>query len=603
MWYLDDSNIVGTLEGLRNCLEVALQEGPSLGLHLNCEKSCITGKGLDPEILQQHGLGDLKLSLEDGEPAAVVLGCPLGSPVFVKRAVGAVVAKVKSFHEALSHVEDPQIELYLSRLSLGTCRVTHLLRMVSHHLIRDELHALDAIFFDTISRLAGMTLPPEAWQQAGLPVRLGGLGMTRSSAVAPAALVSSALRFAVKAEALGLPPEAAQPSAEIRVAAAALPSKGCAVAALRELLTSSQPLEVRDTKFLDQDFWTLLVHQHDRESLLAVAPARDHARLVELADPMAGSWLTPPPSEALGLAFTPAEYRVLLRWRLGLVLRPGPPALQTCDSCGEMEDLFGDHRLCCIKASHIPRHKGIVDALARSIVTSGARVEKDVAVAGKERPADVMIYGWGPKDEAVDVTVSHTVATFDNPGALDRLSRAAMFKHHHYDVSCRQANLGFRVFGLTSFGSASPETMGIMGDLRAHLCERFGKREGGVLAQQAVEKVSVACMKGVACELLQGCAEYLAPEARVTLAPSLPVVDGGLDDKGYRQWRTWARVHGFEPEPPSGIPFSTGVRFVTRGSAAAPPAEEEVPLNGEPGLQRVLVWASADLAERVWAWK
>ena len=74
----------------------------------------------------------------------------------------------------------------------------HLLRMVNHLLVRDELHALDTLFYDTVSRIAGVNLSPEAWLQAGLPVRLGGLGMTRSLAVAPAALVSSALRFSSK---------------------------------------------------------------------------------------------------------------------------------------------------------------------------------------------------------------------------------------------------------------------------------------------------------------------------------------------------------------------------------------------------------------------
>ena len=102
----DDENICGTLEGLRTCLEVALQEGTALGLHLNCSKSSITGKDLSPQVLQQQqgGLGEVKLSHEHGSPAAVALACPVGSPGFVKRAVGAVVEKVRSFHEALAHV-------------------------------------------------------------------------------------------------------------------------------------------------------------------------------------------------------------------------------------------------------------------------------------------------------------------------------------------------------------------------------------------------------------------------------------------------------------------------------------------------------------------
>ena len=208
-----------------------------------------------------------------------------------------------------------------------------------------------------------------------------------------------------------------------------------------------------------------------------------------------------------------------------------------------------------------------MDALARSIVTSGARVDKEVTINGRDRPADLMIHGWGPKDEALDATVSHTVATFDSPGAQNRLGRVASSEHGHYDVSCRQANLGFRFFGRSSFGSAAPEAMEVIGDLRSHLCERFGKRQGRVLAQQAVEKIAVACMKGVAAELSQACIEATAPEALTASAPSPPGVDGGLEDKGYLQWK--AQLHGFEPGPPTGIPGSTGIRFVTHGCPAA----------------------------------
>ena len=132
----------------------------------------------------------MKLSHEHGSPAAVVLGCPVGSRICQVSRGGAVVKKVRSFHEALAYVGDPQIELYIARLSIGTCRVTHLLRTVNHVLASVSGQPFSRHY----SRIAGVALSPEAWQQASLPVRSGGLGMTRSSAVAPsAALVSSAL--------------------------------------------------------------------------------------------------------------------------------------------------------------------------------------------------------------------------------------------------------------------------------------------------------------------------------------------------------------------------------------------------------------------------
>ena len=115
-----------------------------------------------------------------------------------------------------------------------------------------------------------------------------------------------------------------------------------------------------------------------------------------------------------------------------------------------------------------------------------------------------------------------------------------------------------------------------------------GKREGRVRVQQVVEQLAVAAMRGVATELLRGLPDSGGPEPELSPVPSPPAVDGGLEDKGYARWRVWARLHGFEPEPPSGISGSTGFRFVTRD----PPAG--------PSGARVLVWVSEDLADRLW---
>jgi hypothetical protein len=160
--------------------------------------------------------------------------------------------------------------------------------------------------------------------------------------------------------------------------------------------------------------------------------------------------------------------------------------------------------MCCPRVSHYPRHNGVVDALARSIAASSGHVQKEVPIAGRLRPADLLIHGWEPEGEFVDVTVRHDLATFDNPSAVDRVTGAATAKHIKYDGPCRQANLPFRVFGLSTLSGATPETADVVSSLRSHMCEKFGQREGQLLTQQAVERISVTCMRGVAAELLAG---------------------------------------------------------------------------------------------------
>ena len=157
-----------------------------------------------------------------------------------------------------------------------------------------------------------------------------------------------------------------------------------------------------------------------------------------------------------------------------------------------------------------------------------------------------------------------TTASFDSADAIDRVTGAATAKHVRYDGLCRQANMSFRDFGLSTMGGACSEAMDVIATLRAQMCERFGRREGQLLAQQAIERISVACMRGVGAQLLDAATDS-APMTGPTSAtnPTRPEVDGGLLDKGYRLWQEWAREHGFEPAPPTGIAGTLGVRILT----------------------------------------
>ena len=80
------------------------------------------------------------------------------------------------------------------------------------------------------------------------------------------------------------------------------------MAALRGLTSRTQPLKVLDTKFLFQKFWSELIFNQKREGLVTQASRRSQLRLKDLLEPMAGSFLTAPPSKALGLAFEPLEF-------------------------------------------------------------------------------------------------------------------------------------------------------------------------------------------------------------------------------------------------------------------------------------------------------
>ena len=77
--------------------------------------------------------------------------------------------------------------------------------------------------------------------------------------------------------------------------------------------------------------------------------------------PHAGDWLNGVPSEALGLRLQDREFRVSLRYWLGVPLHSSP---YSCPECHATADEFGDHQVGCGgNGDRIYRHNAVRDVL------------------------------------------------------------------------------------------------------------------------------------------------------------------------------------------------------------------------------------------------
>ena len=150
------------------------------------------------------------------------------------------------------------------------------------------------------------------------------------------------------------------------------------------------------------------------KDLRSNANARYEQRLQCLIDHLSGAWLTAFPSSALRLSFSPMEFRRLLKWWLGLPQSSNPSIPSQCNFCQQPMDIFGDHSVSCNAISCVPRHNLVAQALASAASTAGITIDREVAVAGKERPADLLLKGLASSLlVAVDVTVVHPLVSFD----------------------------------------------------------------------------------------------------------------------------------------------------------------------------------------------
>ena len=92
-------------------------------------------------------------------------------------------------------------------------------------------------------------------------------------------------------------------------------------------------------------WWSQHIHQHLHRQLFDASTARDRARLSCINDSHASAWLSACPSESVGLQFATSDFRLLLRWWLGLVAT-------TCQLCGGFVDIYGDDYLCCPRGGY-----------------------------------------------------------------------------------------------------------------------------------------------------------------------------------------------------------------------------------------------------------
>ena len=166
-------------------------------------------------------------------------------------------------------------------------------------------------------------------------------------------------------------------------------------------------------------------------------------------------------------------------------------------------DIFADHSVSCNGISCVPRHNLVAEVLDSAALVSGITIEREVAVTGKERSADLLLKGlFASHPIAVDVTVVYPLVSFDQGAEHSRTANAKKTKHNHYDGLCRNAGLDFKAFGVSTFGGLGPEAVCLLQPILARISESVPQAESQVACRQAAEKLVVACLRGVSQQLL-----------------------------------------------------------------------------------------------------
>ena len=149
-------------------------------------------------------------------------------------------------------------------------------------------------------------------------------------------------------------------------------------------------------------------------------------------------------------------YDFLLKWWLG---QPQLPVTEqhVCGSCGEPQDVYGDHMLSCRKAGLIQRHTAIVQQLWHQSTAAGIQAVPEVSLDGRTRAADLLLSHWkGGGPCALDVAVVHPLAPSlparSVKTGMEAIDHMVHVKVTKYGQSCNESKVSFLPFVLSTFG-------------------------------------------------------------------------------------------------------------------------------------------------------
>ena len=312
-----------------------------LGLTLNSSKSEIITRDLStcaPVLSSLPGARVL-------DPAcATLLGSPIGDPDSVTSAVVDKTTSLKRVCERLNALSAHDA-LLLLRHSFAITKALYLLR-TAPCFDSPALIGYDSVLRSALSSITNTHLgvDSQAWFQATLPIKLGGLGIRRATDLAPSAYLASIHASSDLVKAI-------LPSSYVCL----FPLLDDALGSWSAGHGSSPPVELTHK----QKIW-----DHPRviaasNSLLQNASSDvDKARLLAATSKESGVWLQALPVSSLGLRLDDDSLRVAVGLRLGTPLC----VPHQCRHCGAEVDTTGHHALSCKwSAGRHHRHASLND--------------------------------------------------------------------------------------------------------------------------------------------------------------------------------------------------------------------------------------------------
>jgi hypothetical protein len=261
-----------------------------------------------------------------------------------------------------------------------------------------------------------------------------------------------------------------------------------------------------------QKWWAVQVSEAQRRRHEATGSVRDRTRLTSQKGPVATGWLRALPNKALRTEIPDGEFRLLLRWWLGLPILPVGATLPGCPLCNDALDPFGDHFVCCEQNGNTQRHNAFRDAFFAVCVRYGVAVQKEAECVGNKRPADILLLQWSRgQNVAIDFVCTHPAGVAQHPLVVENTTkhcnRVEARKVQADGPACEAKGWGFSPFALSTWGGLGSSAKSVLFEVT----KRMTADLQGWPRTQALENIR----QGLSVTLMRQIARQLSAKGRV----------------------------------------------------------------------------------------
>ena len=183
VWYLDDATLGDSPDRIHDDLVVLLERHRAIGLEVNGSKCELT-------ILNDSMTEALFRGLLPGVRVVEACDLPLlGAPVDIQGILGTTNEKREALERMTSKLEviKPTSRICFMEECLCDTYWEHCLA----YLCREELSVFYRALFDSLGRVANVSLERDVSKQAGLPMSFGGLGCRRAEDIVLPSFIAS----------------------------------------------------------------------------------------------------------------------------------------------------------------------------------------------------------------------------------------------------------------------------------------------------------------------------------------------------------------------------------------------------------------------------